>query len=362
MEIYRQRRKSFQKQMEPGSLALFFNGSAPIRSADSHYRFRPNSDFHYLTGFVEEGSVLTLTPDEAQMYLPDRDPKRELWDGKRLGVDRAVEVLGVDKATDIRKFEEELESLFKNRSLLYHAFGGDADRDRMLFGRLSTLFSRKRAGEFGPMSVTHPAVILHELRAVKAPDEIDALRESCAITREAHLSVMRHLRPGMFEYELEAVLLREFTRQGAAEAYPSIVASGENACVLHYITNNARVGESDLLLVDAGAEKNFMASDVTRTTPASGRFTPAQRDVYTAVLDAQKNAIKGTVAGSSMQKVNEGAARDRAPQEILSAQHRTLAGHGCARCRRLLRQGREAPPHEGRHGMHGRARALFSPG
>ncbi|MCB1326464.1 MAG: aminopeptidase P N-terminal domain-containing protein [Spirochaetales bacterium] len=306
---FARRRKAFCSRMSPDSVALFFSAPPQLKSNDVHYRYRQDSDFQYLTGLGEEECALVLLPDREILYLRERNPERETWDGPRLGVERAVDRLGVQEARSIGAFDAELEQWLKNRKRLYYRFGEDAPRDARMFAIAARLLLRSRASDFGPASVEHPAGILHAMRLRKGTEEIEALRECARITAAGHLAIMQAARPGAHEYELEAVLLREFHRQGATEAYPSIVASGPNACILHHIENRRKMEPGDLVLVDAGAEKDFLNADVTRTFPVSGRYSTEQRAVYSIVLEAQKAAIDASVAGSNMEKTHELAVR-----------------------------------------------------
>lgn len=309
LEIFQQRRRIFQEHLPPHSVAVIFGGESQIRSNDVHHPFRVDSDFVYLTGFEEEDSILVLTNDASVLFLRPRDPERETWNGLRLGVERATASLGVDHAMESGKFRDELPKLLRNRRHLFYFYGKSETRDVMMLGATGNLLARSRAGEFGPTEIHHPSEILHEMRLIKNAAEIAAMQESADITGRAHRRLMEEVRPGMREFELHAIILHEFRRNGAVEAYPSIVAAGKNACILHYIENNAEIREGSLVLVDAGSEKNFWAADVTRTFPADGHFQPAQKDLYQIVLDAQKEAIARTVAGVTLESIHQGAVR-----------------------------------------------------
>lgn len=308
--LFAGRRRFVQEQLPEDGIALFFSAEPRIRSNDVHYRFRQDSDFYYLTGFDEEASVLVLTRENQTLYLRVRDRSREIWDGPRLGVERAAETLAIDAAKPIEEFAKDLPELLKNKSALYYAFGLNTERDARVLGAARELLQRSRGTDYGPGRIVAPSLLLHEMRLIKAPYEIELLRECARITENGHRALLARTRPGMYEYELEAILLYEFRRERAEEGYPSIVASGPNACILHHIKNDRQLNEGDLVLVDAGAERDFMTADVTRTYPAGESFSAAQRDVYAAVLQAQERAIARTVAGSNIDDVHAATLRD----------------------------------------------------
>ena len=294
------RRREVASRMEEKALLIVFSGRAPARSNDVHYRFRTNSDFYYLTGFEEENCALVVTPERTVLFLPDADPEFAVWHGFQLGVASAAETLGVDAAFSDASLSAELPGLLKNRTTLYYQYGRNAENDVLIFSRADLALRRARRGETAPVRVLHPQVLLHEMRLIKSQDEVAALRECARITAGAHIEAMGRTRPGMLEYELEAVFQYHFRRAGGQEAYPSIVASGRNACVLHYIKNNCRIEADDLILIDAGVEKDYQNADVTRTFPATGRFSGAGRDIYDLVLEVQKRAIARVVVGNDM--------------------------------------------------------------
>ncbi len=306
-DLFSERRRVFQSRMEPDSVAVFFGAEPATRTNDTHFRFRQDTDFFYLTGLEEEQTVLVLTNKESILFLRESNPEEELWAGKRTGVAAAPDLLDVDEARDIDSFEEDLTDLLKNKQNLYYFYGRSMDHDATLLGTVDEIMRRARKGDYAPARILHPSTIVHEMRLFKTPLEIEHLKECARLTHNAHVAAMQAVRPGMYEYELEALLLYEFRKGGALEGYTSIVASGANACVLHYIDNHDRIADGDLILIDAGAEKNYMTADVSRTFPASGKFTAAQRDAYQLVLDVQKQAIAETVAGAHLSGVHDSA-------------------------------------------------------
>lgn len=310
MQAFANRRHRVQSAMNKNDVAIFISAPSLIRSNDVHHRFRQDSDFYYLTGFDEEEAVLVLESDRSILYLRKRDPEKETWNGPMLGVDRAVATLAVDEARDISSFRTDIPAILKNRESLYYMFGRNREMDGFLLETSDRLLRRSRAGDFGPSRIIHSAVLLHEMRLIKDAGEIELMREAADITADAHLALFEKTRVSMFEFELESIIHEAFRRRNATEAYPSIVAAGKNACILHYIKNDERIGPDQLILVDAGAEKQYMNGDVTRTYPSGKTYTSAQRDTYEVVLNAQLKAIDRTVPGISMEEVHNLTVRD----------------------------------------------------
>jgi Xaa-Pro aminopeptidase len=280
-----------------GDDAILVLASAPerIRSRDTHYPYRQDSDFLYLTGFDEPNAVLVLVPGrmhgETLLFCRDRDPDREGWDGPRLGPERAAEALGLDDAYPIDDLDDILPGLLEGRTRVYYHFGRDTDFDLKLIGWLNRVREQVRLGAQPPHEFLELGHLLDELRLFKSAEELKLMQRAADIAVAAHEAAMRAVRPGMHEYELQAELEREFRRRDAAPAYASIVGGGANACVLHYIANNAVVPDGGLVLVDAGAEYRGYAADITRTFPASGRFTKEQRALHDLVGAAQAAAL-----------------------------------------------------------------------
>lgn len=309
--MFAARRKALLDSMGPGVMIL----PAPptyIRNNDVEHEFRQGSDLYYLTGFDEPESVLVLSschPEHrAVLFLRTRDPERETWDGPRLGVERAPSTLGVDAAFPITELEQRLPSYLENAPRLHYRLGLDRRFDDHVLSALDVARLRARRTGTYPMEIVEPAVLLHEMRLRKRDDELSLMRRASAITREAHVAAMRAAKPGRFEYEVEAELLRTFRAHGSERAaYGSIVGSGPNATILHYRRNDRRLEEGDLLLIDAGAEYGYYASDVTRTFPVSGRFSPEQRAVYDVVLAAQLAAIESVKPGTTLDAIHEQA-------------------------------------------------------
>ncbi len=270
-----------------------------IRNHDAEYRFRPDSDFVWLTGFAEPESVLVLLPalDEkararSVLFLRPKDRERETWTGRRLGVEAAPDALDVDEARDIARLWTDLPALLKGYERIVHKTGIDEGRDREMLAVMSKLRATAKVAAPPPQALLDPAPFLHELRLFKDAGELEVMRRAAGITREAHVAAMAAARPGVNEREIDALLDNTFRRLGGTgAAYTNIVAGGANACILHYVENDRALQDGDLLLVDAGSEVEWYASDVTRTFPVSGKFSEEQRAIYQVVLDAQLAAI-----------------------------------------------------------------------
>jgi Xaa-Pro aminopeptidase len=297
-----------------GGVALFRAGPERIRNRDTHFRFRPDSDFWYLTGFREPDAVAVLLPhaekDRYILFVRPRDPEMETWNGRRAGIEGARELYGADAAFPIGALDTELPKLLRGAKRLYFTTGHDADFDRKLLGWLHEMFMRSRDGLTGPPEIVEAGTVLHEQRLFKSAEEVAALRRCAELTNRGHRAAMGALREGVGEWELEALIDGAFRGGGGwGTGYPSIVAGGANATVLHYNTNNERVGKGACLLVDAGAEADGYTADVTRCAPASGRFSPPQRELYDLVLRAQLAALAEVRPGNTFVSVHDTATR-----------------------------------------------------
>ncbi|MBV6849411.1 aminopeptidase P N-terminal domain-containing protein [Xanthomonas euvesicatoria] len=292
---YARRRKQLMQMA--GEQAILILPAAPerVRSHDTHYPYRQDSDFWYLSGFPEPEAVLVLVPGrkhgEAILFCRERDAEREAWDGPREGQEGAVERYGMDDAYPIDDVDEILPGLLEGRSRVYYHFGRDVDFDLKLIGWLKRVREQVRHGAQPPHEFLELGHLLHEQRLFKSRDEIALMQQAADISVRAHRAAMRMARPGVHEYELQAEVEREFRAADAWPAYGSIVGTGSNACVLHYRANNARSRDGELVLIDAGAEYRGYAADITRTLPVNGRFTPAQRALHDLVGAAQAAAL-----------------------------------------------------------------------
>lgn len=288
--------------------------SAPtaLRNNDVEHEYRQSSDFFYLTGFEEPDCVLVLSgrPEGYVLFVRRRDPEREIWDGRRAGVEGACEIYGAERAYPVEELDQRLVDLLENVTRVHYRLGERRDFDLRFLDVLDRVRARGRAGSDWPTEIVDPRVLLHEARLKKSDYEIGRMRRAAEITAVAHTEAMAACRPGMYEYEVEAVLLHAFKRSGSQRvAYPSIVGSGPNATILHYRENNRQMRDGELLLIDAGAEFEFYAADVTRTFPVGGRFSPPQKALYEIVLQAQLAAIERTRAGETLDSVHDAAAR-----------------------------------------------------
>ena len=286
----------FMRRMDPKSVAIIPAAHEAVRSHDTSYRYRQNSDFFYLTGFEEPDAIAVIAPAQEKKYtlfVRPRDPEREIWDGYRAGVEGAKRDYGADEAFPVSEFNEKLPGILDGPSSLYYAFGnGSPELDQKIIRQLANMREMNRKPLEPPQKIIDPSSILHEMRVFKTEAEIEIMQRAADIAAEAHVAAMKAVRPGMKEYEVEALIESIFRRHGAAgPSYNSIVGAGANATVLHYISNTATLRDGDLLLIDAGAEYQGYASDITRTFPISGRFTKAQRDIYDLVLETQVSCI-----------------------------------------------------------------------
>ena len=310
---YARRRQDLMRQIGDGIAVI---PSAPIstRNGDVHYRYRADSDFFYLTGFNEPEAVAVLAPGrkggEFLMFCRERDAAQEMWDGDRAGLDGAVSHFKADDAFPIEDMEDILPNLLENRSKVYCNLGRYPDFDKELLNWVNDTRTRKRSGITVPGELVDLGYFLHESRLIKRAPELKIMRKAAAISAEAHRRAMVQCKPGLFEYEIEAELEYAFRKGGAQyPAYPSIVATGANACVLHYIQNSDRLRKGDLLLIDAGAEIDCYCADITRTFPVSGKFSGRQRAVYDIVLEAQLAAIDRVKPGADFNAPHEAAVR-----------------------------------------------------
>jgi Xaa-Pro aminopeptidase len=316
-QIYRTRRDAVLASMRArsgGGLALVPTAPEVPRNRDSLYPFRHDSYFYYLSGFPEPEAVVALIAgpdgDRHALFCRERNEEREIWDGFRYGPEAAREIFGFDEAYPIAALAEKLPELAADRAALYTPLGLFESWDRRITDVLNEVRNRVRTGVSAPEEVIDIRAMLDAMRLVKDEHEIALMRRACAISSGAHRRAMRASHPGLFEYQVEAELLHEFLREGAqAVAYGSIVASGPNACVLHYRENNRQLADGDLLLIDAGCEFQGYASDITRTFPVSGRFTGPQKAVYEVVLAAQLACIDAVRPGAAFHDYHHVAER-----------------------------------------------------
>ena len=307
------RRKQLMRMAGRDAIVIVPSAPERVRNNDATYPYRQDSDFHYLSGFPEPDAVLALIPGRAQgetiLFCRERDPERERWDGARAGTEGAVEQFGFDDAFPIADIDDILPGMIEGRVRVYYHFGRDPEFDLKLIGWVNRVRAEIRKGAVPPHEFVALSHLLHDLRLYKSRSELRVMKKSAKIAADAHVRAMRATRPAMNEHEVEAELLHEFRRQGAVPSYEPIVGGGANACVLHYRANNAVLRDGDLLLIDAGAEYQCYASDITRTFPVNGRFSPEQRALYDIVLAAQAAAIDEVRPGRPFDAYHEAAVR-----------------------------------------------------
>jgi Xaa-Pro aminopeptidase len=310
---FARRRKQLMRMMGPDAIAILPTSPEQPRNRDVDFPFRPDSDFYYLTGFTEPEAVMVLAPGrehgEYLLFCRDRDPKMETWHGRRTGPEGAVENFAADDAFPIQDINEILPGLLESRERVFYTMGSAPEFDKQLIGWVNRIRRQSRAGKHAPDEFISLEHFVHDMRLYKSRAEIKVMRQAANIAARAHKRAMRLCEPGMMEYELEAEFLHEFRKAGGEPAYPSIVGSGENACILHYTENDAELKDGDILLIDAGTEHEYYASDVTRSFPVNGRFSKAQRAVYQLVLDAQLAAIEEVYPGNTWNAPHDAAVK-----------------------------------------------------
>ncbi|WP_280539901.1 Xaa-Pro aminopeptidase [Chromohalobacter sp. 11-W] len=311
---HRARRQALMAALPAHSAVLIPAASLVTRNRDSEYAFRQDSDFHYLSGFPEPDALLVLLPgrDAGQVVLfcQEKDPFQEAWTGIRIGAQAAVTDYGVDEAYENANRDVLLPELLEGRETLYLPL----DNGEMLAlaeSLRAELAPQARRGERTPSAFADVAPLIHARRLIKSEAELGLMRHAARISAQAHRRAMQNVSPGLLEYQLQAELEHEFVWHGArAPAYATIVGGGENACVLHYIENSAALRDGDLVLIDAGGEFELYAGDITRTFPVNGRFTPAQRELYEVVLEAQCRAVTAVAPDTTLRAIHDGVVRD----------------------------------------------------
>ncbi|KAF1691351.1 aminopeptidase P N-terminal domain-containing protein [Pseudoxanthomonas koreensis] len=308
---YARRRRQLMRMAGEDAILVLPAAPVRVRSHDTHYPYRQDSDFWYLCGFPEPEAVLVLVPGrrhgEALLFCRERDPEREGWDGPRAGQEGAVDGFGMDDAYPIDDLDEILPGLLEGRSRVYYHFGRDAEFDLKLIGWVNRVRAQVRHGAQPPHEFLELGHLLHEQRLFKSKDEIRLMEKAAAISVRAHQAAMRAARPGIHEYELQAELERVFRAADACPAYGSIVGAGANGCVLHYVANAAKARDGDLVLIDAGAEYRNYAADITRTFPVNARFSKEQRALHDLVGAAQAAALAQARPGVPFAAMHEAA-------------------------------------------------------
>jgi Xaa-Pro aminopeptidase len=299
---FARRRRQLTRLMGRDSIGIIPSAPVRYRNSNVEYAYRQDSDFYYITGFAEPEAVAVLIPGrepaEYVLFVRDRDPEREAWDGRRAGTEGAIRDYAADDAFPIGDIEEILPGLLENRTKVFYSMGTYAEFDQRVVSWVNGLRTQASKGRHSPQEFVALDHVLHDMRLFKSRTELELMRESARIASAAHVRAMRFCAPGRQEYEVMAELVHEFRRHNAEISYHPIVGSGPNSCVLHYRDNNQPLQEGDLVLVDAGCEYECYASDITRTYPVGGRFTPEQRAVYEIVLEANEAAIAQVKPGN----------------------------------------------------------------
>jgi Xaa-Pro aminopeptidase len=310
---FARRRKQLMRMMGHGSIAILPTALEKIRNRDAEYPFRPDSDFYYLTGFPEPEAVLVLVPGrkhgETILFVRDRDPARETWTGRRAGPEGACTDYGADDSFPIGDIDDILPGLLEGRERVYHTMGVHPEFDAHVIGWVNRIREGGRSGQRTPGEFVSLEHLLHDMRLYKSAAEIKTMKQAAKVAAAGHRRAMQLCRPGLWEYQIEAEFSHEFRRNGCHHAYNPIVGGGANGCILHYNENNMQLNDGDLLLIDAGAEYDCYASDITRTFPVNGRFNKAQRALYDLVLAAQAAAIKKIKPGNHWNEPHDAAVK-----------------------------------------------------
>jgi len=308
--LHKQNREAFIEKMGPGGVAIFASNPPARWNHDTEYIYRPDPNFYYLTGFEEPESICVIAPEHPKhqyvLFVRPKNKQAEIWNGKRVGIRDARRHYGADKAYPIEKFDEKIGEYLQDAERLYYTLGSNEDIDSEMLARFTRAVKSKVRGGKGIDTLVDPSPILSEMRLIKNETELERMRMATEITVAGHVAAMKAVRPGLYEYQLESLVESTFRMNGAGgAAFPTIVASGENATTLHYTTNACEIENGNLVLLDAGAEYNRYCGDVTRTFPANGTFTEAQREIYQIVLDAHKTIIDGIRPGVSIDEPHQ---------------------------------------------------------
>ena len=309
---FAKRRQRLIAMMRPNSIAVLPNAKVSIRNGDVHYHYRSNSNFYYLSGFNEPESVIVIIPKRSSgeylLFCRDRDPDKEMWDGYLAGQQDAIKRYGADNAYSYSDLDDILPKLLKDKEKIYYSMGIDDSFDKRMMSWLNHLNKASRQDTHSPHKIIKLEHCLNELRLFKSGCEIKAMRHAAKISARAHIRAMQFAQAGKWEYQVEAEITHEFMKNNCREpAYSPIVGGGKNGCTLHYIANNCKLKNNDLLLIDAGAEYDHYAADISRTFPVNGQFTASQKALYTIVLNAQKAAIAEVKPGNHCNRPHEAA-------------------------------------------------------
>ena len=311
-EIYARRREELINQIGDNDIVIVPTSPVKSRNGDVEYLFRADSDFYYLSGFAEPESVLVICPNRTQgqyvLFCREKDRLREMWDGRRAGLEGAIEEFQADDAFPIEDINDILPGMMEEKEKVFTTVGRYPDFDAQLLGWMTKIKQESSRGKHAPYEFVDLNHILHEQRLIKRVDELALMRRAGRMSAAGHVKAMQVCKPGMYEYQVQAELECEFRKAGSFyNAYPSIVAGGANACIMHYIENSDVLKDGDLLLIDAGAEYEYYAADISRTFPVNGKFSPEQRTLYQIVLAAQEAAFEKCSAGHGWNEPHEAA-------------------------------------------------------
>jgi len=307
---FSERRDLLADKVLEDSAIIVSAASVKSRISDTEYSYRQDSNFYYLSGYEEPESLILIRPNQDKerfvIFCRDRDPLREQWDGFRTGQEGVIQDYGADAAYSINSIDEIMPKLLEGTKNIYFSMSAPCGVDAKISSWVEDIRKNTRSGAEPPQNLLSLDSILHEMRLIKESDEMDLMKKAANITTEAHIRAMQSVRPGMYEYQLEAEYLYAFNKNGArSPAYNSIVGGGNNSCILHYVENNAELKDGDLVLVDAGCEYQYYASDVTRTFPVNGKFSPEQREIYSIVLEAHKQSMEQAKPGNKWNLMHE---------------------------------------------------------
>ncbi len=308
---FEKRRRKLAKLIGKDGIAVIPTASTRVRSRDTDYPYRPDSDFYYFTGFSEPNAVMILAPGREDgsfiVCLRKKNPLTEIWDGHMEGLSGVKKNYEADQSFDIEDLETILSSLFLGRQKVFFTLGQDEVLDKILMKSFNAVRAGQRRGGVVPSEIQALEPLVHEMRLIKSKYEIGLMKKSAKISVDAHKRIFENCKPGVFEYQIEADIIHEFGKHGAVPAYTSIVASGQNACTLHYISNRDKMKSGQLLLTDAGCENEMYAADITRTIPVSGEYSKEQKEIYELVLEVQKNAINSIKPGQTFEGLQSDA-------------------------------------------------------
>ena len=306
---FKSRRNKLAKAIGKNGVAIVATADLSTRTNDTHYPFRSNSDFYYFTGFLEPNALMLLAPGRPEgefiLCVRPKNPLMETWEGHMEGLSGVIKNYNADQSFDIANIDNVLKDLLHGRERVFYSIGKHKNYDDKVTEAFKTLRESQRQGGVVPNEIVSVDTIIHDMRQIKSRKEIQLMKQAARIGVEAHLRVMNECKPSVYEYQIEASINHQFGQYGTVPSYNSIVASGDNACTLHYVENQSIMKEGDLLLTDAGCEYQMYASDITRTIPVSGQFTKEQKAIYSIVLEAQKSVISSVKPGQTFEKMQK---------------------------------------------------------